>query len=145
MARFVVSGTASAAATATLPANSLYATAGVRPRIKEIGLVNTTSTGFYAALNRLTTTGTRGSSPTIGQITDTAQSALATVYNAHSVAPTLGTEVRRAFVGAAQGAGIVWTFAEPGLVVPNTTGDGIGIICPTGTGQVYTYWIEWEE
>lgn len=146
MSRFVISGRSSAAATATLPAVSLYATASGRPVIREIGVTNTTVTAFVAAINRLTTAGTQGSGLTEGKITDAAQTALGTGFNAHTgTPPTLGDELRRATIGAANGAGVVWVFGDRGLVIPDGTANGIGVLCPTGTGQVFDYWVEWEE
>lgn len=145
MARFALSGRSTAAATAALPGVSIYATTGVRPVVREVGVFNTTAVAFLAALNRLTATGTVGAGLTEAQETDTAQTALVTGFAAHSAGTPVGVELRRYSCGAAIGSGIVWTFGDRGLVIPNTTADGVGITCPTGTGQVFDYYLVWDE
>jgi hypothetical protein len=60
----------------------------------------------------------------------------------------LGIPFRQAALGAAIGSGIIWTFGggkTPGLIVPNTANDGMGIIIPTGTGQVCDIYFVWDE
>lgn len=145
MARFTISGRSTIAPTNALPGVSLYATAGVRPVVREVGVFNTTVTAFLAALNRLTTLGTAGAGLTEAKETDTTQAAVSTGFAGHTVGPTITDEIRRYSCGAAIGSGIVWTFGDRGLVIPNTTADGLGIICPTGTGQVFDYYISWDE
>jgi hypothetical protein len=143
MARFSISGRATIAGTSTLPLVSLYATTAVRPKIVEVGLFNTTSTGLVAALVRLTTTGTQGTGLTEVPEDDASRVAVATGFAGHTVAPTIGGEIRRGSIGAAVGAGVIWTFS--GVDIPNTTGDGVGIYVPTGTGQVLDYSLTWVE
>jgi len=145
MARFAVSGRSSIVPTNALPGVSLYATAAVRPVVREVGVFNTATTAFLAALVRLTTLGTAGTGLTETKETDTTQGAVATGFAGHSVGPTISDEIRRYPCGAAVGSGIVWTFGDRGLVIPNTTGDGVGITCPTGTGQTFDYYIVWDE
>lgn len=145
MARFAISGRSSITPTGALPGVSLYATAAVRPVVREVGVFNTAVTAFVASLNRLTTAGTQGAGLTEAKETDTTQAAVATGFAGHSAGPTIADELRRYPCGAAIGSGIVWTFGDRGLVIPNTTGDGIGIICPTGTGQIFDYYISWDE
>jgi hypothetical protein len=51
-------------------------------------------------------------------------------------------------LGAAIGSGVIWTFGggvTGGLVIPNTTGDGIGLIVATGTGQICDVSFTWDE
>jgi hypothetical protein len=143
MARYSVSGRATIAGTSALPLVSLYATTGVRPRVVEIGVFNTTSTALVVALVRLTTAGTPGTGLTEVAEDHTPHTAVATAFAGHTVGPTIGGELRRASLGAAIGAGVIWTFA--GLEINNTTGDGVGVYIPTGTGQVCDYSITWDE
>lgn len=146
MARFSVSGRTTIAPTATLPAVSLYATAAVRPRIVEFGLWNTTTSALVVALNRLTTTGTQGAGLTEDSDSMPEQSAVGTGFAGHTVAPTLGVEKKRASIGAAIGSGVIWTWTDQDpLVVPDGTTQGIGVLCPTGTGQILDYTISWLE
>lgn len=144
MARFSAAWRSAGAGSATLPVGSLYATAAVRPRLVEVGVFNSTATAVVIALIRLTTTGTQGSTITAAYEDDSSQTAVATAKDTHTVAPTLGGKLRQASLGAAIGSGIIWTFAN-GLVIPNTTGDGIGIYIPTGTGQVVDLYLTWDE
>jgi hypothetical protein len=67
--------------------------------------------------------------------------ALATPKDTWTVAPTFSTgNLRVASLGAAVGSGIIWTFGggggSNGLVIPNTTGDGIVLSVLAGTGQI---------
>jgi hypothetical protein len=142
--RASIAGRSSAAPTATLPGVSLYATAGVRPKVFEIGIFNTTATAFVAAIYRLSTAGTLGAGLTEVSMDDPDQTILASGFDAHSVAPTLNGKVRQAPVGAAIGAAVIFTFKN-GIHIPVGTANGVGILCPTGTGQVFDYHIEWEE
>jgi hypothetical protein len=145
MARFAVSGRATIAGTAALPLVSLYSVTGCRPRIAEVGLSNTTATAVTVSLNRLTTAGTQGAGLTEAKESDTTQVALATGFAGHTAGPTIGDEERRFTLGAQVGSGIIWTFGPLGLVIPNTTADGIGVIIPNGTGQILDYYISWDE
>jgi hypothetical protein len=64
MARYAIGGTATIAGSATLPFVSLYSTAAVNPRVREIHVYNTTATGgFVVALCRLSSTGHAGRRP----------------------------------------------------------------------------------
>lgn len=145
MARFVVSGRTTIAPTAALPAVSLYATAASRPRILEIGISNTTATAFVVALNRLSTVGTAGAGLTESREDSPTHVALATGFAGHTVGPTVGEELRRFSIGAAIGSGVIWTFSEAGIELGEATTNGVGLLCPTGTGQVFDYYIAWIE
>lgn len=149
MARFAISGRATIAGTSLRPLVSLYATTGVRPRVYEIGLFNTTAVACVVALCRLTAAGTQGAGLTEQKESDTAQAAISTGFAGHTADLTAGqssdNELRRASLGAAIGSGIIWTFSELGIVIPNTTADGLGVIVPSGTGQVCDYYISWGE
>ena len=146
MARHSVAGRASAAATATLPAVSLFAGAAGAGKIREIGIFNTTTTAFAVSLRRFTATGTQGAALTeISYESDTGVS-LCQGFDAHSVTPTITAGVfRQAAIGAAAGSGVIWTFGDTGLILKVGTANGYGILCPTGTGQVFDYYIDWDE
>lgn len=147
MARFSASFQTGAGST-TLPIGSLYATAAVRPRLVEVGVFNTTATAVELALYRLTTTGTQGSTVTAAYENDNSQSAVSTAKQTHTVAPTLGGKLRQFNIGAAIGSGIILTFGgarTEGLIIPNTTGDGIGVLVGSGTGQVCDVYFVWDE
>lgn len=130
----------------TIPLGSLYGSAAGRLSIKEIGVFNTTTNAVCVGLCRITTTGTRGAATSIGKfdIADT-QTPGGVGYLTHSAGPTLTALPFIATLGAAAGAGIVWTFGENGLVIPATADNGVGIYIPTGTGQHCDFYFVWDE
>lgn len=145
MARFSVSSRATIAGTAALPLASLYAAAAVRPRVLEVGVFNTTSTALVVAVNRLTTTGTQGAALTRVAEDSPDQAALAGAFAGHTAGPAVGGEVRRATLGAAIGSGVIWTFSADGLEIPVGTANGVGLLIPSGTGQILDFYISWAE
>lgn len=146
MARFSVSGRTTIVGTSALPNVSLYAVAAVRPRVQEIHLWNTSSTAVEVSLNRLTTAGTQGTGLTEVPEDSPDHVALATGFAGHTVGPTIGGEICRARLGAADGAGVIWTWPDGNsLEIPAGTANGIGVIVPTGTGQTLVYVIKWVE
>lgn len=145
MPRFSTSARASSAATAARGPSLYNIASACSPRIVEVGIFNTTTTAFAAALTRLTAAGTQGTGLTETKHEANGPGADATAFNTHSADATASDEIVRASVGAAVGAGIVWTFGAGGLVIPAGTANGIGILCPTGTGQVFDFYIVWDE
>lgn len=150
MARFSVAFRTAGAGSATLPLGSIWATAAVRPRVVEVGVFNTTATSAVVGLVRLSAgTGTKGSAVVPVYEDDSSQAAITTAANTHTVTPTtIGIPFRQVALGAAIGSGIIWTFGggkTPGLIIPNTTTDGMGIIIPTGTGQICDVYFTWDE
>lgn len=144
MAEFSVAGRSTVVGTTLRAGASLFGTAGVRPHVKEIGVFNTTAVAFAAAVVRFTNATGVGAGLTEVAIDQTPQAAVATGFAGHTADGAVSAAIRQAAIGAAIGAGIIWTFPEA-LVIPHTTADGIGIICPTGTGQIFDYYISWME
>jgi hypothetical protein len=145
MARFAISGRTTIAGTNVLPNVALFATAAVRPAVREVGLFNTTAVAVCVALYRLTSATGAGAGLTEVAETDPTQTALATGFAGFTSGTPIGGEVRRASLGAAVGSGIIWTFGERGLEINSATTDGIGVAVPTGTGQILDYYISWDE
>lgn len=143
MSRFAVSGRATIVGTSALPLVSLYATTAVSPHVVEVGLWNTTATAVTVSLNRLTTAGTQGAGLTEVPEDDPVHVAVATGFAGHTAGPTVGGELRRATLGAAIGSGVIWTFQS--ITIAAATANGVGVIVPTGTGQILDYHIVWEE
>jgi len=146
MARYST-GARTTAGSTTLPIISLYNSASVNASIVEIGVFNTTTTAVALKLIRLTTAGTQGTG-----LTETSQEAIAataacTAFNTHSGNPTLGGDLGyNTTLGAAAGSGVIWTFGGSGLSTGAAgTGNGIGVIVATGTGQACDAWITWIE
>jgi hypothetical protein len=144
MPRCSVATRASAISTA-VRGPSLYATTGVRPVIREIGVFNTTTTGFVAGVVRATATGTQGAGLTEVCDSDDSHTIIATSFNTHTADATVTAALRQASIGAAIGAGVIWTFGDQGLQLDKLTTAGVVINCPTGTGQIFDFYIVWDE
>ena len=145
MARYST-GVRTSAGSTTLPIISLYAAAAVGAKIVEIGCFNTTTTAFAIFLTRMTTTGTLGAGLAEAPWDTDTVAASCTAFTTHTVAPTLGAHLGyRASIGAAVGAGIIWSFGERGIRIPVGVTNGIGIIVATGTGQVADTYVVWDE
>jgi hypothetical protein len=143
MARYSVS-IRTAAGSSTLPIISIYSIAAVGGYLREVGLFNTTTTDVALRLMRLTTAGTQGAGQTESKYNPDAPTASMTTFTTHTVAPTLSDELYRATLGAAIGAGVIWTFGDVGLRIPVGTGNGIGVV-PVATGQVVDAYMVWDE
>lgn len=144
MPRCVVGARTSAVPTA-VRGPSVYSTAARKPRIREIGVFNTTNVAAAIAICRATATGTQGAALTEVCLDDDAAVIICTGFNTHTADATVGSPVRQASLGAAIGAGVIFTFDEGGLVLDKATTSGVVITCPSGTGQHLDFYIEWVE
>lgn len=145
MARYKA-GVKTTAGSTTLPLVSLYAAAAVGAKVREIGVFNTTNTAVDIKLVRLTSQGTPGAGLTESKHDPDSAAASCTAFTTHSVAPTLGDDLGyRASLGAAVGAGTIWTFGDTGLRIPVGTGNGIGVVIENGTGQALQVYVVWDE
>lgn len=144
MAQFSASGLAAAVPTAARGPN-IYATAAVRPRVLEVGVFSTVATGFYVALQRATAVGTKGAAITPTPMEDDSQAAVTTAAQTHTADATLTAVPLRYGRLVGDGSGVIWTFPEPGIIVDNATTAGLVISCPSGTGQIITFYFHWRE
>jgi hypothetical protein len=145
MARFVA-GFRSSAGSTTLPIASVYSSSTVNPHVIEIGVSNTTAVAVALKLCKLTTAGTQGTGLTETNLDAGAYTAGCTAFNTHSsTGPTVVDLGYNITLGGVVGAGWIWTFGDTGISVPAGTGNGIGIIVATGTGQVLDGYITWTE
>lgn len=145
MARFVA-GFRSSAGSTTLPIASVYSSSTVNPHVIEIGVSNTTAVAVALKLCKLTTAGTQGTGLTETNLDAGAYTASCTAVNTHSsTGPTVVDLGYNITLGGVVGAGWIWTFGDTGISVPAGTGNGIGIIVATGTGQVLDGYITWTE
>jgi hypothetical protein len=145
MARYSA-GVKTTAGSTTLPIISLYAVAGCAPKIREVGLFNTTANAVDLKLVRLTTAGTQGAGITEAKYDPDSNTAQCTAFTTHSGNPTLGDDLGyRASLADAIGAGVIWTFGDTGIRVPTGTGNGVGVIVENGTGQACQAYIVWDE
>jgi hypothetical protein len=133
------------AGSVTLPLGSLYAPAGNRLILKEVHVYNTTATATDMALRAFTATGTQGAGETEIEHDQNGPTPTGTLFNTHTVTPTITAgEYARASLAAAIGGGVVWIF-NAGIYIPAGTGNGVGVIVGTGTGQVCDLTFVWEE
>src|SRR5829696_2852629 len=110
MARTAVAYRTTGVGSATLPSTSIYSLGTGDLWLVEVGITNAAATLFQISLARLTTAGTQGASA--GTVTYEEGAANLTAkwaaVQAHTVAPTLGGEVRRASIGASVGSGVIF-------------------------------------
>ncbi len=145
MPRYSAYCTTTNAGTSARPLMSLAASASVGCRVVEIGISNTTTTSCQFRIARLTAAGTPGTTLTASKYNTTAATAACVASNSHTADATIATDsLVGANIGAAIGAGWIWTFGDGGLHIPVGTANGIGIV-PVGTGQVLIAYITWDE
>lgn len=145
MARCGVAGRGVTNLPTALRGPGLCASADGGVRIREVGVFNTTTTAFCAGLAIITATGTQAGAATEYCEDDPGHTVLGTGFNSQSSDSTSPATVRQASIGAAIGAGIVWTFGDNGLYRPEGTGNGVIINCPTGTAQFFDWFIVFDE
>ncbi len=148
MARFSA-GVRTGAGSTTLPIISLYSASGSnRGLVVEIGVFNTTAVAVALKIVRLTNVGTQGAGLTEALYEFGGRAATLTAFTTHSGDPTSGAIDMgyNVVLGAAIGAGVIWTFGDGGIQIPaNDSTEGIGVIVATGTGQVCDAYIVWDE
>lgn len=123
---------------------SLFSTSTVGLKLREVGIFNTTSTASAIALVRFTNATGVGSALTKTDW-DSESPAICSAYAGHTADGAVGAGIRQASLPAAVGGGVIWTFGESGFIVPKGTANGIGIIVPTGTGQIVDFYFDWDE
>jgi hypothetical protein len=145
MARYSIAGRATLAGTAARAMASLFASASVGGKIREVKVYNTTSTALAVGLIRFTNATNVGAGLTEAEYDEAAAGPSCTGFAAHTGDGGTGQVIEQATLGAAVGSGVIWTYGDTGLVIQVGTANGIGIHCPTGTGQVCDYTITWDE
>lgn len=144
MSRHSVAGRSTVVGTTLRAVASVFATATNGFNLREAGLFNTTTTAVAVALCRFTNaTGVGAALTEIDH--DPAKLALAIGFAGHTVDGAVGSNSYYASLGAAIGSGVIWTFGDSGILIPVGTANGIGVICPTGTGQILDYYYVWDE
>lgn len=145
MARYSIAGRSTVAGTNLRALASLFAIASVGGKIREVGVFNTTTTALAIALARFTNATGVGAGLTEAEYDENAPAPSCTGFAGHTADGAVGQVFRQTSLGAAIGAGVIWTFGDTGLVIQPGTANGIGIIVPTGTGQICDYYIDWDE
>lgn len=142
--RHSIAGRSTVAGTSARAVASVFSAASVGFKLREVGVFNTTTTALAVALVRFTNATNVGAGLTEADY-DAANPTQVTGFAGHTGDGGVGQVIRQASLGAAIGSGIIWTFGDNGLVVPVGTANGIGVICPTGTGQILDYYFDWDE
>jgi hypothetical protein len=146
MAVYVGGARTTNAPTATLPGISLYAAAAVNFSLLEIGISNSTAVACVVGLCRLTTAATQGTDITEASLGQGGVANTCTMKQSHtSTGPTLIDLGYRWNLGAQIGSGIIWTFLNGEVEVNIGTGNGVGVYCPVGTGQIVDVYMKWYE
>lgn len=142
--RHSIAGRSTVVGTTLRAIASLFAIATVGGKLREVGIFNTTATAVAASLVRFTNATGVGAGLTEVDY-DPANPAQCTGFAGHTADGAVGSPLRQASLPAAVGGGVVWTFGDSGILIPVGTANGIGIICPTGTGQILDYYFDWDE
>jgi hypothetical protein len=146
MARYSVGTRSTGAGSTTLATGSLFAGSAVDVYVVEIGAFNTTTTACNIAVRRWTALGTQGSGLSEIPWDPDTPAATATAYDTHTVTGTITAGFyATASLGAAAGAGVIWTFGGKGIRIPKGTGNGLVIQPGTGTGQILDWYMIWDE
>ncbi len=144
--RASVAGRSTVAGTTLRAVASVYGTAAKGFRLREVGVFNTTSTAVAVSLVRFTNATNVGAGTTEVQWdVEHDPAPTATAFAGHTGDGAVGSPIRYASLGAVVGAGVIWTFGDMGFCINIGTANGVGIICPTGTGQILDYYFDWEE
>lgn len=146
MARFSISGVATVVGTNVRAIASLYAPATGKGIIREIYVANTTAVACIMGVQRFSAATNVGTGLTEAEYDTTGNVPLCTGFAGHTGdGTTSGGVIDTAQLGAAVGSGWVWTYGGDGLIVPEGTANGVGIVCVSGTGQICTYKFVWDE
>lgn len=147
MARYTVGTRSSGAGTTARPLGGVMAVASRSCHVREVGVFNTTTTAVALRIAKITAVGTPGAALTEEKYHGSDGDAPdITGFDTWSADATINAgNIRVATLGAAIGAGAIFTFAEPGVYIPAGTGNGLGIVLATGTGQICDWYMEWDE
>jgi len=132
------------AASTSVRGPALFAIASRPVNLVECGVFNTTATAFAVALSKATAAGT--TTGTVTEVSDDPEvTPVGVVTTGHSADATVTGPYTQASIGAAIGAGVIWTFGKNGLRVPAGTANGFILTLPTGTGQIFDFYFVWDE
>ena len=148
MPRFTAAGRGVTNLPTTVAGPCVIGSANAQLHIREVGVFNTTATAVAVGLMRgSTAVGVGVGAVTVSKWNKDAVGTNSTAFtsNTGGTSPTSDGVFGRAALGAAIGSGMVWTFGEEGLIVPNLTTASFHIVCPTGTAQFLDFYIVWDE
>lgn len=114
--------------------------------LREVGIFNTTTSAVAVGLIVCSAQGTGVGGLTEYQEDDfTAAAPGETAFTSQSSDSTSVATIRQASLGAAIGAGVIWTFGDRGVHIPEGTTNGVIINLPTGTGQFLDFYFVWDK
>jgi len=145
MARYAIAGRSTVVGTTVRAIASLYSTAAVTARVVEVGVFNTTAVAVAVAFVRLTNATGVGAGLTESKYRPDSVAATCTGFAGHTADSAVGDVLAYASLGAAVGAGVIWTFGDGGVELLIGTANGAGVICPVGTGQILDYYYVFDE
>lgn len=145
MARFSIAGRSTVAGTSLRAIASLFAVASRTMKLREVGVFNSTSTAVAVSLVRFTNATGVGAGLTEVLWDEAGPAPNGTGFAGHTADGAVGSPIRYASLPAAVGGGVIWTFGEGGILIAAGTANGVGIICPTGTGEILDYYFDWDE
>ena len=109
-------------------------------------MFNTTTTAFCVGVGIATAAGTDGRGADRESARTTPRYTVrATGFTSQSADATIAAVIRQATVGAAAGAGVIFTFGENGIYRPEGTANGVVLTCPTGTAQFFDFYFVFDE
>jgi hypothetical protein len=140
-----VAGRSTVAGTTLRAIASVFGISGKGFRMREVGVFNTSTSAVAVSLVKFTNATGVGAGLTEVSWDADDGTAQCTAFAGHTADGAVGSPVRQATLGGVVGSGIIWTFGANGLESQAGAANGIGIICPTGTGQILDYYYDWEE
>jgi hypothetical protein len=141
-----VAGLATVVGTSARAIASVFAASGSGGAIREISVANTSTTEVYVGVIRFSAATNVGTGLTEIQYDPNGPPPLCTGFAGHTAdGTTSGGAIEYVMLGAAKGSGWVWTYGDTGLRIAAGTANGVGIYIPSGTGQILTYKIAWDE
>lgn len=145
MARNAIAGRSTVVGTTVRAVASLFAVASRTAKLRQVSVCNTTSTAVAVALCRFTNATGVGAGLTEVLYDETGPAPNCTGFAGHTADGAVGANFEYVSLGAAVGSGWVFTFGDMGILIAAGTANGVGIICPTGTGQILDYSFHWDE
>lgn len=124
---------------------SLYGVANNGCKLVEVGVFNTTATALAIALARFTNATNVGAGQTEGEYDEDMNAPSCTIFAGHTGDGGVGQILTQATLGAFVGASVIWTFGNGGISIQPGTANGLGILVPTGTGQICDLYMVWDE
>lgn len=117
-----------------------------RVRLLELGIFLGAATASTYGLGRPAAIGITPTSPVVGQALDPADAAAvaatAVAWGTRPTAPTSSIYLRRIGLPAAIGAGIIWTFPDPGLIIAVNQSLALYNLATNGVVDIYAVWDE---